>query len=106
LDFVRFAVDPGPFLRWQESRRDWLERMLISQIRLILSCDLAVIVDFHPSDMHPDYLAGKIAAGRDAPLFEAYLRLLARTGAALSNLNSPRVALEIMNEPPPRASVW
>jgi len=29
---------------------------LIGYVRLILACDLSVIVDFHPSDMHPDYL--------------------------------------------------
>jgi hypothetical protein len=106
FDFVRLAVDPGPFLQWQDSRRDYLDRMLISQIRLILSHDLSVIVDFHPSDMHQDYLAEKIAAGPDTPMFKGYLRLLARTGALLDGLQSSRVALEIMNEPPPRAPVW
>ena len=69
FDFVRFAVDPGPFLQFEGPRRDDLERKLIDYVRLILSCDLSVIVDFHPSDMHPDYLAVKIAAGADAPLF-------------------------------------
>jgi hypothetical protein len=106
FDFVRFAVDPGPFLQWQDSRRDYLDQMLISRIRLILSYDLSVIVDFHPSDMHPDYLAEKITAGAETPIFKGYLRLLARTGALLNGLQSPRVALEIMNEPPPRAAVW
>ncbi|HEV2957528.1 MAG TPA: cellulase family glycosylhydrolase [Xanthobacteraceae bacterium] len=106
FDFIRFAVDPGPFLQWRDSRRDYLDRMLIDKIRQILACDLSVIVDFHPSDMHPDYLGEKIAAGPDAPLFKNYLRLLARTAAALDALQSPRIALEIMNEPPPRAPVW
>jgi endoglucanase len=106
FDFVRFAVDPGPFLQWHDSRRDFLDRMLIERVRQILSCGLSVIVDFHPSDMHPDYLGEKIAAGADAPLFQDYLRLLARTAAALDALKSPRVALEIMNEPPPRSRVW
>jgi len=106
FDFVRFAVDPGPFLQWQDQRRDYLERMLLSQVRLILSNDLSVIVDFHPSDMHPDYLGEKIAAGPDTPMFKSYLRLLARTASLLNGLKSPRVALEIMNEPPPRAQAW
>jgi hypothetical protein len=106
FDFVRFAVDPGLFLQWQDSRRDDLDRMLIERVRLILASDLSVIVDFHPSDMHPDYLAGKIAAGADTPLFKDYLRLLARTAALLNGLRSSRVALEIMNEPPPRADAW
>jgi hypothetical protein len=106
FDFVRFAVDPGPFLQWQHSRRDYLDRMLIDRVRQILSCDLSVIVDFHPSDMHPDYLGEKIAADADGPLFKEYVRLLARTATSLDAFKSPRVALEIMNEPPPRASVW
>jgi len=106
FDFVRFAVDPGPFLQWQGSRRDYLDRMLIAKVRQILACDLSVIVDFHPSDMHPDYLGAKIAAGPDTPLFKEYLRLLARTAGSLDALHSLRVALEIMNEPPPRAQAW
>jgi endoglucanase len=106
FDFVRFAVDPGPFLQWRDSRRDYLDRMLIDRVRQILDRDLSVIVDFHPSDMHPDYLGEKIAAGPDAPLFQEYLRLLARTAGALDALKSPRVALEIMNEPPPWERAW
>jgi hypothetical protein len=106
FDFVRFAVDPGPFLQWQDSRRDTLDRMLLAKVRQILACGLAVIVDFHPSDMHPDYLGAKIAAGPDAPLFQDYLRLLARTAASLDALHSSRVALELMNEPPPRERAW
>lgn len=106
FDFVRFAVDPGPFLQWHGERREYLVRKLIGSVRLILSCDLSVIVDFHPSDMHPDYLGARIAAGADAPLFREYLRVVAQTAAALDELQSSRVALEIMNEPPMRAQLW
>jgi endoglucanase len=79
---------------------------LLERVRQIQSCGLSVIVDFHPSDMNPDYDGEKIAAGVDAPLFRDYVRLLARTASALAALKSSRVALEIMNEPPPRAAVW
>jgi endoglucanase len=106
FDFVRFAVDPGPFLQWQGQRRQNLMQKLIGYVRLILACDLSVIVDFHPSDMHPDYLGARIATGPDAPLFKDYLRVVAQTAAALSDVHSPRVALEIMNEPPMRAKLW
>lgn len=106
FDFVRFAVDPGPFLQWQGQRRDQLMQKLVDTVRLILSCDLSVIVDFHPSDMHPDYLGAKIAAGADAPLFKEYLGVIAQTAGALSELQSSRIALEIMNEPPMRAQLW
>lgn len=106
FDFVRFAVDPGPFLQWDGPRHDELTRKLVAYVRLILSHDLSVIVDFHPSDMHPDYLGARIAAGPDAPLFKGYLRLLAHIAASLDPLQSSRVALELMNEPPPRAQTW
>src|ERR1700693_4789213 len=43
FDFVRFAVDPGPFLQWQDTRRDHLERMLIGYVQQIVSSDLSVI---------------------------------------------------------------
>ena len=91
---------------WSAEKDEALEQMLLREVRLILSHGLSVIVDFHPSDMHPDYAAAKITAGVDAPLFRQYLALLARTAASLGALDSPRVALELMNEPPPRASVW
>ena len=106
FDFVRFAVDPGPFLQWQGERRDALMQKLLGYVRLILSHDLSVIVDFHPSDMHPDYAAARIADGPDAPLFKDYLGIIAHVAAALNELKSSRVALEIMNEPPVRAQVW
>ncbi|MGB9367922.1 MAG: cellulase family glycosylhydrolase [Xanthobacteraceae bacterium] len=106
FDFVRFAVDPGPFLQWDGPRRDDLDRQLLGYVRLILSSGLSVIVDFHPSDMHRDYLGARIAAGPDAPLFKAYVGLLARTAASFKELQSSRVALELMNEPPPRAAAW
>jgi endoglucanase len=106
FDFVRFAVDPGPFLQWQGERREYLMQKLLGYVRLILSSDLSVIVDFHPSDMHPDYLGAKIAAGPEAPLFKDYLRMVTQVAASLSDLRSSRVALEVMNEPPVRAQLW
>src|SRR5262249_22674342 len=48
----------------------------------------------------------KIAAGADAPLFKDYVRVVAQTAASLSEIQSSRVALEIMNEPPMRAQLW
>jgi len=106
FDFVRLAVDPGPFLQWVGPRHEELTQKLVSYVRLILSHDLAVIVDFHPSDMHPDYLGRKIAAAPDAPVFKEYVRLLARIATSLDGLQSSRVALEVMNEPPARAREW
>ena len=63
FEFVRFAVDPGPFLQFQGARRDRVDRILIDRVNLILASGLAVVVDFHPSDMHPDYTAQQLTAG-------------------------------------------
>ncbi len=55
FDFVRLAVDPGPFLQFRGSRRDYLDRILLQRVQLILSRGLAVIVAVQPSDRHEDY---------------------------------------------------
>jgi len=88
FDFVRLAVDPGPFLQFQGERRAALDRMLLDRVNLILAAGLSVIVDFHPSDIHPDYTAEALTADIDTPPFQAYLRLLERTSALLDGLHS------------------
>jgi endoglucanase len=106
FEFVRFAVDPGPFLQFQGARRDRVDRILIDRIKLILSSGLAVIVDFHPSDMQPDYTAQQLTAGVGTPVFQSYLRLVERTARLLGGLHSDKVALELMNEPPLPQADW
>lgn len=104
--FVRFAVDPGPFLQFQGARRDRADRILIDRVNLILASGLAVIVDFHPSDMHPDYTAQRLTAGATSPAFQSYLRLIERTASLLGALHSNKIALELMNEPPLPQAEW
>jgi endoglucanase len=106
FDFIRLAVDPGPFLQLQGARRDRLDDLLMDRVKLILSSGLSVIVDFHPSDLHPDYLAEALTRGVDTPIFQDYVRLLVRTAALLDRLPSRNVALEIMNEPPVTPARW
>jgi hypothetical protein len=106
FDFIRLAVDPGPFLQFQGSRRDRLDDLLIDRVKLILSSGLSVIVDFHPSDLHPDYLAEALTRGVDTPLFQSYVRMMVRTAGLLEQLQPRNVALEIMNEPPVAPARW
>jgi hypothetical protein len=106
FDFVRLAVDPGPFLQLRGSRRDYLDRLLLERVQLILSKGLSVIVDFHPSDMHEDYRAEILTRGADAKPFQDYLDLLSRTALLLDALHTRRVMLEIMNEPPLPPPAW
>lgn len=106
FDFIRLAVDPGPFLQTKGARRDTLDDILLDRVKRIAAAGLAVIVDFHPSDLQRDYTAKALTGGVDTPVFQAYLRLLERTAALLASLNSDSVALELMNEPPAPASLW
>jgi endoglucanase len=106
FEFVRFAVDPGPFLQFQGARRDRVDRILIDRVNLILASGLAVIVDFHPSDMHPDYTAQQLTASASSPAFQSYLRLVERTAGLLGALHSNKIALELMNEPPLSQADW
>lgn len=106
FDFVRLAVDPGPFLQFQGPHRDALDDILMDRVRLILAAGLSVVVDFHPSDLHPEYTARALTAGLDTPAFRDYLRMLERTAGLLDRLHSKKVALELMNEPPVHAGAW
>ncbi|MBX9774378.1 MAG: glycoside hydrolase family 5 protein [Xanthobacteraceae bacterium] len=106
FDFVRLAVDPGPFLQFTGARRERAEQILLEQVRLILASGLAVIVDFHPSDLHPNYTGAALTGGVATPAFRDYLRLLERTAVQLDALKSRRVAFELMNEPPVSPAVW
>jgi hypothetical protein len=106
FDFVRLAVDPGPFLQFHGEWRDKLDQMLLDRVRAILSSGLAVIVDFHPSDMHPHYIARELVRGRGAPAAADFLRLVEHTAGLLQGLRSQRVALELFNEPPGPTEAW
>lgn len=106
FDFVRLAVDPGPFLQFQGTRRAAADRILTERVQLILASALGVIVDFHPSDLHPAYTARALTAGVQTPTFQSYLQLLRDTAALLDQLHGKRVALELMNEPPIAPDLW
>lgn len=106
FDFVRLAVDPGPFLQFQETQREALDRILLDRVKLILASGLHVIVDFQPSDLHPDYTAQALTAGLGTALFADYLQLIGRTAGLLGRLQSNGIALELMNEPPVQAYAW
>ena len=106
FDFVRLAIDPGPFLQFKGPNRDGLDAILMDHVRKILSSGLSVIVDFHPSDLNPLYTSEALTAGVGTPVFQAYLDLLGRTAALLAVVEPGRVALEIMNEPTVGTNAW
>ncbi len=113
FDFVRLAVDAGPFLAFQGAARDRLDALLMSTVRDLLDADLGVIVDLHPSAMHPAYRPAALTAGVAAPHFRAVLGLQQRLAGLLGRLAEdrastglPRLAFELMNEPEVPQPVW
>lgn len=113
FDFVRLAVDVGPFLAFAGAARDQLDDLLFGTVCDLLDVDLGVIVDLHPSAMNPAYRPAALTAGVDAPGFRAMLALQQRLAAGLERLaqdrpaaGAPRLALELMNEPEIPQSAW
>jgi len=113
FDFVRLAVDVGPFLALHGTARDRLDDLLIGTVRNLLDADLGVIVDLHPSAMSPGYRPAALTAGVDAPHFRGLLTLQRRLASLLETLAEsrtgsafPRLAFELMNEPEVPQAAW
>jgi endoglucanase len=99
FDFVRLTIDPGPFLQFEGTRRDALDKILLARINTILQSGLNVVVDFHPNNQNPAYRPLALIESVDTPLFKAYVEAIARTARLLRTLPGERVMLEPMNEP-------
>lgn len=113
FDFVRLAVDVGPFLALHGTARDRLDDLLIGTVRDLLDADLGAIVDLHPSAMNPRYRPAALTAGVDAPHFRAVLAFQQRLAGLLetpaesrTSTGFPRLALELMNEPEVPPAAW
>lgn len=109
FDFVRLAVDVGPFLAFTGVARDRLDDLLIGTVRDLVDADLGVIVDLHPSAMNPAYRPAALTAGVETPNFQAVLGLLQRLAGQLEQLGrgrAARLALELMNEPELPQTAW
>ncbi|WNJ88572.1 cellulase family glycosylhydrolase [Bosea sp. 685] len=111
FDFVRLAVDAGPYLAFVGAARDQLDERLIGIVGDLLDADLGVIVDLHPSAMNPAYRPAALTAGVDTPNFQAVLALQQRLAARLWQLvqgraGAPKLAFELMNEPEVPQETW
>lgn len=109
FDFVRLAVDVGPFLAFTGRARDKLDDLLIGTVRDLVDADLGVIVDLHPSAMNPAYRPAALTAGVETPNFRAVLGLLQCLAGQLEQLGrgrAARLALELMNEPELPQAAW
>lgn len=109
FDFVRLAVDVGPFLALQDAARKRLDALLLETVHGLIAADLGVIVDLHPSAMNPAYRPVPLTAGVDAPKFQAVLALQERLAGLLGQLAegaAPRLAFELMNEPEVPQAIW
>jgi endoglucanase len=113
FDFVRLAVDAGPFLAFRDTARGRLDALLLQTVRDLLAADLGVIVDLHPSAMNPAYRPAALTAGVDTPTFRGVLALQKRLAGLLgqlgengANAGAPRLAFELMNEPEIPQPIW
>jgi len=86
FDFVRLAVDVGPFLAFTGTQRDQLDNLLINTVRDLLNTHLGVIVDMHPSSMNPAYQPSELTAGVNTPKFQALVALVRRLAGRLAQL--------------------
>lgn len=99
FDFIRLAVDPGPFQQFTGAARDGLDATLLRVVRQIRGCGLAVIVDFAPNDLVAANDKRADVAALDGAAFRSYLETIRRTAHLLGAERDPRLALEFMNEP-------
>jgi endoglucanase len=113
FDFVRLAVDVGPFLVSEGASRDRLYDLLIDTVRKLLDADLGTIVDLHPSAMNPTYRPAMLTAGMNTPNFQAVLAMQSRLAGRLERIaedigaaGPPTLALELMNEPEITPVAW
>ena len=100
FDFIRFSVDPGPFIQLTGPARDLLDATLLKNVARLRRFGFAVLVDIHPNAQVPAYNSYAYTDAADSGSLRAYMALLRRTGHLLAQLNDPLVALELMNEPP------
>lgn len=109
FDFVRLAVDVGPFLAFTGVAGDKLDELLLGTVRDLVDADLGVVVDLHPSAMNPAYRPAALTAGVQTANFQAVLVLLQRLAGQLERLGqgrAARLALELMNEPELPQAAW
>ena len=99
FDFIRLTVDPGPFLQFNGTQRDDLDKTLLAEVRKLLGSGFGIVVDFHPTSQVPAYAPENITASAHAPLFKAYQDMLVRTARLLTPFEGQRLAFELMNEP-------
>jgi hypothetical protein len=99
FDFMRLAVEPGPFLALDRGRRDQLLRNLITFVKAYGEQGFAIIVDVHPGYPVKEFTSSAILDTETGPAFQAYTDLLVSLAKGLSSLSGTKVALELMNEP-------
>ena len=100
FDFVRIPVDPGPFLSFAGEQRTRLLTSLFDAVEGAISVDLSVIVNIQPNESTHYWVSQRLIGSSDAPALELYLALVDEISHGLSRLDTRRVALEPVNEPP------
>ena len=115
FDTIRITVDPTPLLALAGTPR---EKPLLTNLRQRVleaqASGLKVILDLH-SFPRPGETGDIDAILASGPRFSAYVKMVARVGARIADLNPDTTAFELMNEPTqdcdviysdPAASTW
>ena len=100
FDFVRIPIDPGPLLSFAGEQRTSLLASIFEAVKGAISVDLSVIVNIQPNESTHYWVARRMIENREAPEFDRYLALVEEIARGLSRVNTGRVALEPVNEPP------
>lgn len=98
-DFVRLPMEPGPLLRLGPGPA---QDAVIAQMRktadAVQATGVKVIVDLHAIPRLPE-LWGTETITENPAVFDAYIALTAKVGAALNGMDPARTAFELLNEP-------
>ena len=108
FDFVRIPVDPGPFLSFTGEQRTKLLTSLFDAVEAAISVDFSVIVNIQPNESTHYWVSQRMIESSNAPALDLYLALVDEISRGLNRLDTGRVALEPVNEPPQEcdSSAW
>jgi hypothetical protein len=100
FDFLRMPVDPAPFLSAKTAAlRDDLYASVLDSARMVNRAGLKVVVDLHliPAGGNRSIGMGEVIT--DTALFNAYIEVVRKMAATLTNEDPAKIAFEPMNEP-------
>lgn len=99
FDFVRLAVEVGPWMVAPAGIRQALGERLADFIQRAHAAGLRTMVNMFPRPDSADWQPEDLLKSKDGAAFRTYRALLGEVALVLSDLGRFRPALELMNEP-------